>query len=266
MKYSILGCGWLGFPLAQLFIKNGHSVKGSTTTSHKIQILEENGIEASILKIENNLVNKNIETFLASDVLIIDVPFGKQKENFLAYKKLALSIQKSSIKKIIFISSTSVYTDSNSVVTENSPFEINQAKKILVDLENLFLNHEGFQTTIIRFAGLIGGSRNPGNFFKEGRVVKNGLAPINLIHLKDCLEIIKLISEGNFDKEIFNAAADSHPTRKEFYTAATLLQNKTPATFLDNNDFTFKIISNEKLKKALNYTFIYSDLMDLVKS
>ena len=29
---SILGCGWLGKPLAEYFIKNGRKVNGSTTT------------------------------------------------------------------------------------------------------------------------------------------------------------------------------------------------------------------------------------------
>jgi 3-hydroxyisobutyrate dehydrogenase-like beta-hydroxyacid dehydrogenase len=30
-KISILGCGWLGFPLAKALLKDGFTVKGSTT-------------------------------------------------------------------------------------------------------------------------------------------------------------------------------------------------------------------------------------------
>ncbi len=264
-KFSILGCGWLGLPLAQHLILNNHQVKGSTTSHEKIDLLEKNGIAPSIINIENNQVNSNLSSFLSTDILVIDVPFGKQKENFEAYKQLALDVEKSSIKKVIFISSTSVYSDTNSVITEDSSFEINPAKKVLIGLENLFLNHSGFETTVLRFSGLIGGTRNPGNFFKEDRVVKNGLAPINLIHLDDCIEIIKLLAEAEFKGDIFNACADSHPTRKEFYTAATLIQNKIPATFIENKEFSYKIISNQKLKRKLNYTFIYSDLMEMVK-
>ena len=264
-KFSILGCGWLGLPLAQHLIQKKHLVKGSTTSPEKLAFLEKNGITPSIIKIENNKTNSNLTDFLTSDILVIDVPFGKQKENFKAYKQLAFAVENSSIKKIIFISSTSVYSDTNSEVTESATFEINPAKKVLVDLENLFLNHPGFETTILRFSGLIGGTRNPGNFFKEGRIVQNGLAPINLIHLEDCIEIIRRVAEGSFGGEIFNASADTHPTRKEFYTAATLLQNKTPATFIENIEFSYKIISNDKLKRKLNYTFLYSDLMAMVK-
>ena len=38
---SILGCGWLGKPLAVSFLEDGFSVKGSTTSEEKIDILED---------------------------------------------------------------------------------------------------------------------------------------------------------------------------------------------------------------------------------
>ena len=42
---SILGCGWLGLPLARQLIKLGYSVKGSTTSPEKIQILKGSQID-----------------------------------------------------------------------------------------------------------------------------------------------------------------------------------------------------------------------------
>ena len=33
-KIGVLGCGWLGFPLAKDLIKQGFKVKGSTTVSY----------------------------------------------------------------------------------------------------------------------------------------------------------------------------------------------------------------------------------------
>ena len=36
---TILGCGWLGLPLAQTLVKEGYSVKGSTTTEDKLEVL-----------------------------------------------------------------------------------------------------------------------------------------------------------------------------------------------------------------------------------
>lgn len=43
-KISILGCGWLGLPLAKALIENGFSVKGSTTSTDKLTALENDGI------------------------------------------------------------------------------------------------------------------------------------------------------------------------------------------------------------------------------
>ena len=36
MQVSILGCGWLGLPLAKSLIEKGFSVNGSTTSVEKI--------------------------------------------------------------------------------------------------------------------------------------------------------------------------------------------------------------------------------------
>lgn len=265
MKYSILGCGWLGFPLGKYLVENGHEVKGSTTSPEKTALFKKEGISPFLLTIENGMHTKTLSTFLEADILVIAVPFGRQKEHFEAYQNLAKQMATAPVQKVVFISSTSVYSNTNDTVAEDAPFQPNPAKQGLLDLENLFLQHPGFQTTVIRFSGLIGGNRNPGNFFKEGRTVQNGLAPINLIHLDDCIRIISLLEEKNCWDTILNAAADSHPTRKEFYTAATLKMGKTPATFLENKDYEYKIISSEKLKSKLNYTFVHSDLMKLVQ-
>ncbi|WP_152286093.1 SDR family oxidoreductase [Flavicella marina] len=265
MKYSIFGCGWLGFPFAQHLVQQNHLVKGSTTSIKKLAIFSEASIEPYHLYIDNNQIVGDTFRFLESDVLIISIPFSKQKENLTAYKKLASYIEKSSIQKVIFISSTSVYADTNDLVTEDASMDVNPPKQKLVDLENIFINHPGFDTTIIRFSGLIGGSRNPGNFFKNKSTVENGLAPINLIHLDDCIQILQKLCDKNFPNQIFNASSDTHPTRKEFYTTAIRNLGKTPPKFSENKDFSYKIISNEKLKTKLEYSFKHSDLMKMLE-
>ena len=44
MQVSILGCGWLGLPLAKALIGEGYTVKGSTTTPAKLNLLKEEGV------------------------------------------------------------------------------------------------------------------------------------------------------------------------------------------------------------------------------
>ena len=43
---GIMGCGWLGLPLAQSLIEKGFNVKGTTTSFEKLSVLTNIGIES----------------------------------------------------------------------------------------------------------------------------------------------------------------------------------------------------------------------------
>lgn len=261
---SILGCGWLGLPLAENLVNNNFTVKGSTTTTQKHEALLAKNIQPYVLTIDEK-IDGNLDHFLQSEILFINVPFRKQKPFLNAYKNLVKSIEKSIVNHVIFISSTSIYTDVNGEITEDIESPINPAKKELITFENLFKNNAHFNTTIIRFAGLIGGTRNPGNFFKEDRVVQNALSPINLIHLEDCIGIIKSIIEQQKWNVTYNAAASTHPTKATYYKLATEQMGKNSAKFIEDLN-SFKIISSQKLIDELNYQFIYADLIEGLKA
>ncbi|WP_317163853.1 Rossmann-fold NAD(P)-binding domain-containing protein [Flavobacterium phycosphaerae] len=74
-KISILGCGWLGLPLAKSLLAKGFAIKGSTTSTAKIPILENAGIEAFQIEVKETAIQGEIASFLAdSEILIIDIP------------------------------------------------------------------------------------------------------------------------------------------------------------------------------------------------
>ena len=50
-RIGILGCGWLGLPLAKKLIKKNFLVKGSTTSINKIDELKENDIDPYLIHI-----------------------------------------------------------------------------------------------------------------------------------------------------------------------------------------------------------------------
>ncbi|MGD9900833.1 MAG: SDR family NAD(P)-dependent oxidoreductase, partial [Calditrichaceae bacterium] len=77
MVVTILGCGWLGLPLAEHFIRNGFSVKGSTTREDKMSVLRAKGIEAHKIVLNPEITGKNISRFFDSDILIINIPPGR---------------------------------------------------------------------------------------------------------------------------------------------------------------------------------------------
>lgn len=266
-RISILGCGWLGLPLAKKLIETGYEVKGSTTSESKLEVLHSNKIEPFLIALSEDKIIGNIFEFLNdSEILIIDIPPGLRKNSEISVGKTFVNkiktllpfIENSNIEKVIFISSTSVYGDSVSIptVTEESVLHPDtESGKQLVEVENLFRNNRNFETTIIRFGGLIGEDRNAIKMLTGKTNVANPEAPINLIHQVDCIEIIDEILKQNCWQETFNAVAPNHPTRKNYYTQKAITLNLPKPEFSENEPSIGKIVSSEKLEKVLEYVF-----------
>ena len=248
---SILGCGWLGLPLALTLTKNGYSIKGSTTSEIKVKLLNNNGVQPFIIDLSNR--ESEFEEFLNSEVLIIAIP----SKNIVGFKNLISHIENSKIKNILFISSTSVYPNSNSIVTEEHLIY----KTPLSEIELLFKTNTNFKSTILRFGGLIGYDRKPGNFFKNGKIINYPDAFVNLIHRDDCIQIIKEIIAKNIWDKTLNACADTHPKKRDFYAKEFKKEGRNNPTFNELASNEYKIINSDQLKSILNYNFIYSDLM-----
>ncbi|CAI8359964.1 MAG: Uncharacterised protein [Polaribacter sejongensis] len=249
---SVLGCGWLGMPLAISLLDEGYSVKGSTTTEKKVSLLEINNIDPYLLDVASF---EEFDDFLDSDILIIAIT----SKDIDGFESLISQIENSSIQKVIFISSTSVYGRRNKVMTEED--EVLQTP--LSQIENLFRENTFFETTILRFAGLFGDERHPSNWFKNERKIPQPKGFVNMIHKEDCIEIIHEIIDQNCWNETFNACSNHHPTRREFYTIAKLSNDFEVPKFEDNDVYKWKIISSNKVQKVLDYTFIHDDLLNI---
>ena len=251
-KISILGCGWLGLDLALNLINNGYSVKGSATSRSSFENLKIKAIPAFIVDIKQR--ERVVSDFLSSDVLIISIT-SKSIDDF---KRLITQIEKSNIKTVIFISSTSVYPNTNEIAIEETPIKTSS----LTEIESLFRKNKLFQSTIIRFGGLFGYDRQPGNFFKKDKKIENPEGYINFIHRDDCIQIIKNVIKSNTWNQTLNACADSHPKRRDFYKNEFKKLGKPEPIFNEESLNDYKIVTSEKLKNLLNYTFKYPDLMN----
>lgn len=258
---SILGCGWLGFPLAKSLLEKGFSVKGSTTSLEKISLLEQNGILTFKIFLDENEIHGDIESFLEnSEILIIDIPpklRGNSKENFVAkIQNLIPFIENTKVEKVMFVSSTSVYADDNLSVDETTkPQPDTESGKQLLETEMILQNNKNFKTTIIRFGGLIGKNRHPIRFLTGKQNLENPEAPINLIHQTDCIGILESIIDKDCFGEIFNAVAPFHPSRKDYYTQkATEFELAIPE-FDTGKPSIGKTINSIKVESLLNYIF-----------
>lgn len=250
---SILGSGWLGLPLAERFAALGYRLKLSTTSPGRLQTLTALPLEAFIVDIGKPL--DDIDAFLQSEVLIVNIT----SKDIDGFERLVKKIEASAIRAVLFVSSTSVYPNDCKVATELAGNEL--ADHPLTIIENLFRENNRFSATIVRFAGLIGGDRHPGRFFRGGKTVKNPDASVNLIHRDDCIDILEQIVNDGIWGETFNACADSHPSKREFYSRAAAMAGAPLPVFEDSTDSAFKVVDNRKLKRVLDFDFRHPDLM-----
>lgn len=269
MVISILGCGWLGLPLADTLIRQNHKIKGSTTTESKVDELRSHSIEPYLLKLTPQVSTPSTaEGFWETDVLVLNIPPGRKRDNVVDFhikqiQSVVSQLKDSSVRHLVFISSTSVYPSNPGLVRESDVIPGNAARlsgNALLKAEELLMNANGFLTTVLRFGGLYGGDRHPAKYMAGRKELRRASAPVNLIHRDDCIAIITQIIEENITGEIFNAVSDGHPTRKEYYTKAAKALGLEPPTFKDRNeqgDRNYKIVSNAKLKEQLNYTFLH---------
>ncbi|WP_428230856.1 NAD-dependent epimerase/dehydratase family protein [Flavobacterium sp.] len=267
-QISILGCGWLGFPLAKNLIENGNSVNGSTTSENKLSILKKAGINPFLVTLESESISESTNSFLAqSEILIIDIPpklrgnnadaSNSSKKVFVEkIKNLIPFIEKSTVKKVLFVSSTSVYGDENELITEETiPNPETESGKQLLLAEALLQKNQNFETTMLRFGGLIGEDRHPVKFLAGKENLENPDAPVNLIHQIDCISIIEEIIKQSKWNDVFNAVAPFHPTREQYYTQKAKEQNLLLPKFSTEKSNIKKVILSKKVETTLNYQF-----------
>lgn len=221
MQVSIIGCGWLGLPLAKSLIQKGHDVIGSTTSADKLKRLKDAGITPVQLKLEPMPVGEDFNLLFESELVIINIPPGRKKNppHFYAeqIKYLKYQLQNSKVKKVIFISSTSFYPNTNSTVdlSTNYDFANGSSKAVVKGEEQISAISQ--ELIILRCGGLMGDDRIPGKWF-VGKETQGADTPVNYVHRDDVIATIEGLIEGwPQAQKVFNLVSDDHPTRKEVH-------------------------------------------------
>ncbi len=272
MDISIMGCGWLGFPLAQQLIRDDNLVKGSTTSNNKLSLLKENGIESYCISIPEDLPDCCRSSFWKSKLLVLNIPPNRRSNKVAKnYPKKIKSIvdilesSESTIEKVVFASSTSVYPRKSGYFTEDNSGTGNTSRpsgEAVLAAESILQESEHFKTIILRFGGLYGYERHPVKYLAGKSNISSPLEPVNLIHQDDCIRIIKYILKSEVENGIFNAVSDGHPPRKMLYESAAKHYGLPAPKFDNESESVDRVISNEKLKKDLDFSFTYPNPLD----
>ena len=254
-KIALVGCGWLGLPLAISLIEKGNFVVGTTTSSDKLEQLLISGIEAYVWS-GSDMENETSLPFLENiDTLILNIPPGKNTSN-LSYssvlEKLCSYIPEKT--NVLLISTTSIYPDSIDLADEEYVWSDEDRSKETVQAEIKLTQVLNERLTVLRLAGLLGKDRHPIKHLSGKENLSNGLSPVNLIHLNDVIGLIEMILNKKYWGKILNGCHPSHPTRMEYYTNAANRFNLQVPHF-ENNATILKVVSSKKSMMDLGYTY-----------
>lgn len=265
-KISIVGCGWLGLPLAKRLVEEGHQVSGSTTRLERMAELEEAGVHAFQLKAQHGMwEGEGLIDFLACDILIIAIPPGTKRNPESAHAEEVqalldvISDSKINIQKIVYISSTSVYKNSNRIVVESDiKDEADAENKILFRAEKYVQSSTIQDKIILRLGGLTGYERMLARFFAGKSELAGGNEPVNLIHRDDVISVILFLLQKKSGSLVLNVCSPQHPNRRDFYTKLCERFALAQPTFPEQLHADWKEISTRELA-ALGYSWIYPD-------
>lgn len=231
MKIGVLGCGWLGLPLATHLKNKKNQVSGTTTRQEKLSLIEKEGVKAFQIQISSKEIKGDIEVFLSNlDALIIDFPpriRSRSVDLFLnEINQLLRELSKyNKLQKIVYISSTSVFRDTSHFKVYDEAYLFSEFEKKdnpLLKAENMLLENLGKRLKVLRCGGLIGHDRHPVKYLSGRKDIANPDAPVNMTYQKDVISICQELI-NNFDKlenYIFHAVHPEKISRKEFYQKA----------------------------------------------
>ncbi|MCF8383931.1 MAG: SDR family oxidoreductase [Chlorobium sp.] len=260
---SVLGCGWLGLPLAKALVAKGYCLKGSTTREEKLDLLRDSGIEPFLVRLDPEMEGEDLTDFLQSDILVVNIPPPRRDDvvefHIQQISSLIDALGQSPVRSVLFVSSTSVYPMLNREVSEDDAVDPESSSgQALLHAEEMLLQEPGFQTTVVRFGGLVGYDRSPEKYFGRMTEIAYPDQPMNLIHRDDCVQIMTEIIRLQQWGEVFNACSPLHPRKLDYYSSAAETAGVSlPSPVSAEGPSPFKLVSSRKLAAALNYTFLH---------
>ncbi|SDK30136.1 Nucleoside-diphosphate-sugar epimerase [Catalinimonas alkaloidigena] len=257
---SVVGCGWLGLPLARHFVAQGWQVKGSTTRPEKLEVLAASGIQPFLIRLDPHAEGDALPALLESDVVVVNTPPSKTEDYPAQMQVLAEAIPAEQTPHILFVSSTSIYPPGTMHATEEMTLTPeNAGHRTIAEAEHVW-QQQRFPLTILRCSGLMGYDRIPGKY-TAGKVMKKpGEAVVNLVFRDDVVRAVEAIVQQARWGEIYNLVAPVAVNRATLYAHTARQLGFAPTQFQpDGSEDDSKRIIGEKIQRDLNFTFQYPD-------
>lgn len=242
-KISLIGCGWLGVELLKSL--NNESCDLIATTAHD-KLTEFKNIDATYLQLDLSKQEIAPAEIISSDIFIYMIPPQALDQVKSFFNQLNRD------KKVIFISSTSVYSKKLGDVNEDT---IITNPSLLKETED-YLKTQFKKLTILRPGGLYGKKRHPIYHLSGKQELKTGEEYLHLAHQEDCVNAILSVLRNEIWGETFNIVSDLRILKHTYYTFMAKKLGLLPPQYILNDQSSNETrISNEKSKNILGITY-----------
>jgi len=262
-RIAIIGCGYVGTAVGRKLVASGHDVAATTTSPSRIDELQDAGFDAHVIELKE--VDKLRNMLADRDAALLTYGAGKHGDYESVYvqgaQHIAEAVSGSSIRRIIYTSSTRVYGQDDGVwVDETSPTDSSDSKgQALVRAERVLLdeltNAQQLPVTvsILRLGGIHGPQRELTDRISAcaGQMRDDGQAYINLIRLDDLVTAIMKLLDVNYHG-LLNITNDNPPSRRHLYDTILARAKLKPIQWTDHDQATRgKRVCNKRIKELL---------------
>jgi len=281
-KRLIIGCGYLGRPLAASWIAHGDSVFATTRSEETARQLEKYGLHPVIADVTKP---ETLRSLPAVDTAVFAVGYdsraGLSREQVYAGGLAnVLEALPKSVRRLVFVSTTGVYGDAGGeIVDESTPCQpLREGGKAFVAAENLLRAHSDWSTrsTILRMAGIYGPGRIPrGEDIRQGKPIPAAAGgALNLIHVDDAVSAVQLASDATEVADVYIVSDGSPVARREYYReVARRYQAPEPSFESPPEDSPAaqraqadRKMSNQRIKEQLRFSPNYPTYQDGLRS
>lgn len=276
MQALIVGCGYVGTALGAELSRQGHSVWGVQRSGATAADLNQAGIIPVIADITKAETLTKLPRQIDWLVNCVSVGKGGAEQYRRVYvegmRNLLNWLEPGWKGRLVYTSSTGVYGQNDgSIVTESSATEPDSdtGRELLAAEELLLSGVKGrrFSAAVLRLAGIYGPERGYWlRQFLAGHVSLEGAGQrvLNMVHRDDVVGAILAVLMADKPGTIYNVVDNEPVTQFEMFEwlATRLrrhlpLETSAPTLAMRKRVATNKRVSNERLRRELNYAFRY---------
>jgi nucleoside-diphosphate-sugar epimerase len=217
---TVVGCGWLGLPLAGALVDAGLEVRGTTTRRSRFGAIAAVGAQPARLSLGPGPEGETGVLDGADRVFVCVPPSGPEGEYAAALEALAREAASRGAAHLLVCSSTGVHegADDHPVVREADVPSLDRAgprARRLLEAEAA-VRDGPLPATVARLAGLWGYGRHPVRSL-AGRELDGPDVPVNLVHRDDAIRALLRLSLPEPTLGTYAVVAAEHPPRGAFY-------------------------------------------------